>query len=336
MNNLRVAIAGGAGYTGAELLRLLVHHPYVELVSVMSSTYAGLPISQVHRDLAGETSLVFDSDMTTGEVDVLFLCLGHGASRSFLQTHDVTRVHHIIDLSQDFRHRADAQYTGTPERTFLYALPEATPDPEAYARALCQCGNVANPGCFATAIQLALLPLAAAQLLQDSVHIHGITGSTGAGAKPAETSHFSYRDNNLSIYKLFNHQHLVEIRETLDALNQTPTDLLFVPVRGDFPRGIFVSLYTHCDLPLDQIINLYDTFYAQQPFVWTVPYGLSLKEVVNTNKCLLHIEKQGPWVHVTSIIDNLLKGASGTAVQNMNILAGFSPDCALKLKSPAY
>ncbi len=333
-SRIKAAIAGGAGYTGGELLRLLLIHPNVQLVSVLSTTQTGQPLWAAHRDLLGDTAMTFDSKLPKTEIDVLFLCLGHGASQKFLAENDLSLVKHIVDLSQDFRHRKNSVCNG---RSFLYALPEAYPNAAVYAGALREAGNAANPGCFATAIQLALLPLASAGFLKQDVHVHGITGATGAGAKPTETGHFAYRDNNISVYKAFEHQHLTEIKETLGTLaGSTLPPIYFVPLRGDFTRGILTSAYTPVDLTEEAAVALYEKYYAEHPFVHVVPGAISLKEAVNTNKGLVHAEKHGNMLHITSAIDNLLKGASGTAVQNMNILMGLDQTTGLKLKPTAY
>lgn len=334
---VKVAIAGGAGYTGGELLRLLLQHPQVDLVSVLSTTKGGEPLWKAHPDLLGNTDKTFDTQLPASGADVLFLCLGHGASRAFLDAHTISSFAHIIDLSQDFRARNNQVYGG---RTFLYALPEAYPHPNAYASALQEAGNAANPGCFATAIQLALLPLAQGGWLTSDIHVHAITGATGAGAKLSETSHFPYRNNNISVYKPFEHQHLLEIRETLAALSHVPTEALppvyFIPVRGDFSRGIFASVYTPCALSQEEAEALFTAYYAPHPFVHVAPFGISLKEVVHTQKAFIHVEKHGGMLLITSALDNLLKGASGTAVQNMNTLMGLDPTLGLPTASIAY
>lgn len=337
---IRVGIAGSAGYTGGELLRLLVHHPNVELVSVVSTTHAGEPFWSAHPDLLGQSDLLFDKTLTTAPLDVLFLCLGHGVSANFLNENNTGNIAHIIDLSQDFRHKANCKYRGTPERDFLYALPESYTSAKIYAEKLAEAGNVANPGCFATAIQLALLPLAGKGLLQQTVHVQAITGATGAGAKLAATGHFAYRQNNISVYKPFEHQHLKEIQETLATL-QSKNDrdlpqILFIPMRGDFARGIFASIYTECDLEESEAVALYESYYKEHPFVKVAPFGISLKEVVHTNNCFVHVEKHGNLLYITSAIDNLLKGASGTAVQNMNLLMGLDQTTGLSLSSISY
>ena len=323
------AIAGGTGYTAGELLRILLPHPDVQVVAVQSSSQAGKPLSNVHHELLGETDLIFCEQLPP--TDVLFLCLGHGLSRQFLENQPPAPHTKVIDLGNDFRPSDLSATEPAPQGLdFVYGLPEAYRTDIIKARAL------ANPGCFATAIQLALLPLAAqGQLLQD-VHIHAITGSTGAGRSLSETSHFSYRDNNISIYKPFSHQHLPEIRHTLTTLGaQTPV-LHFIPVRGNFSRGIFASLYTPVAQPLEEIAHYYREFYRSHPFVHITDFVPSLKEVVNTNKCYIHLEKHGDMLLLTSIIDNLIKGASGQAVQNMNLMLQLDETRGLHLKPSVF
>ncbi len=337
-SKIRIGIAGSAGYTGGELLRLLLHHPNAELVSIVSTTHAGEPFWSAHPDLLGQSDKTFDAALTREPLDILFLCLGHGVSARFLTDNDTRNVAHVIDLSQDFRHFSDRHYIGIPSRDFLYALPEAYPNAADYTRALVQAGNVANPGCFATALQLALLPLAQEGMLEKCVHVQAVTGATGAGAKLTDTGHFAYRQNNLSAYKPFTHQHLQEIRETL-MKKQSATALPpihFIPLRGDFARGIFASLYTVCSLSQDAATDLYTSYYAPHPFVHVAPFAISLKQVVHTNNCFIHVEKHDDLLYITCAIDNLLKGASGTAVQNMNLLMGLDQSTGLQLNSIAY
>ncbi|MDD5714918.1 MAG: N-acetyl-gamma-glutamyl-phosphate reductase [Bacteroidales bacterium] len=333
-NKISVAIAGGAGYTGGELIRLLLLHPGVSLVSILSDSQAGKSVASIHRDLAGESLPVFEKELPDVDIRVLFLCLGHDRARAFLQDNKLDKVHHIIDLSQDFRHQGNREACG---RKFVYGLPESCLDPAEYAGSLHLAGNVANPGCFATAIELALLPLARAGLLKNDVHVHAITGATGAGSRLSETSHFPYRNNNLAVYKAFGHQHIKEIRETLSGVsgNGMPP-LHFIPVRGDFPRGILASAYTSCNIDREQAVDLYREYYRLHPFVRVSEEEISMKEVVNTNKCSIHVQKHGHMIHITSVIDNLLKGASGTAVQNMNLLTGMPQTSGLHLKSIVY
>lgn len=326
MNKIKVAIAGGTGYTGGELFRILLNHPHVEIVAATTTSSEGTPVSSVHRDLIGETDMCFGKEL--GDPDVIFLCLGHGISREFVDTHDIKPSCRIIDLGNDFR--LDGDYAG---RKFVYGLCESAREEVKKAH------DIANPGCFATAIQLALLPLAAAGLIKDEVHVTAITGSTGAGKKPGETTHFSYRSDNISIYKLFTHQHLAEIKQNIARVGTTgELKVNFVPLRGDFTRGIFASVYTRAEegLSLEEYRKLYEDYYAESPFVFHSDEGISMKEVVNTNKGLVHVELHDGYVHISSCIDNLVKGAAGQAVQNMNIMFGLDEDCGLRLKPSAF
>ena len=322
---IRAAIAGGTGYTGGELLRILLHHPETDVVSVLTTSADGKPVTSVHRDLIGDTDLCFGTELN--DPDVLFLCLGHGLSREFIDTHSIGSGCRIIDLGNDFR--LDADYAG---RHFVYGLTES-------ARGeIRSAGNIANPGCFATAIQLALLPLAANGLIRDEVHASAVTGSTGAGKKPGETTHFSYRDNNLSIYKLFFHQHLAEIRKNIGSISGRIPTVNFVPFRGDFTRGIFASVYTRAagGMTEEAYVKLFEDYYSSSPSVFHSAEPVSLKEVVNTNKALLHAELHEGYIHISSVIDNLLKGAAGQAVQNMNLMFSLPEDCGLRLKPSAF
>lgn len=322
---IRAAIAGGTGYTGGELLRILLHHPETDVVSVLTTSADGKPVTSVHRDLIGDTDLCFGTELN--DPDVLFLCLGHGLSREFIDTHRIGSGCRIIDLGNDFR--LDADYAG---RHFVYGLTES-------ARGeIRSAGNIANPGCFATAIQLALLPLAANGLIRDEVHVSAVTGSTGAGKKPGETTHFSYRDNNLSIYKLFSHQHLAEIRKNIGSISGRIPTVNFVPFRGDFTRGIFASVYTRAagGMTEEAYVRLFEEYYSSSPSVFHSAEPVSLKEVVNTNKALLHAELHDGYIHISSVIDNLLKGAAGQAVQNMNLMFSLPEDCGLRLKPSAF
>ncbi len=320
MAKISAGIIGGAGYTGGEMLRILLRHPQVDLAFVQSSSQANLPVSQVHRDLAGDTELKFVADMQTG-VDVLFLCVSHGDARIFLEKNKVPAHTKIIDLSQDFR-LADSSHD------FVYGLPELRKEKITGAR------HVANPGCFATCIQLGLLPLAFGGYLQNEVHINAITGSTGAGQKPTETSHFSWRNNNISTYKVFQHQHLGEIKQSLKSLQPDFNQhLYFVPVRGNFTRGIYASMYLKTKLSAEAATDLFKRYYQHAPFVHVTYDNPDLKQVVNTNKGLVHLEKHDDILFIVSMIDNLLKGASGQAVQNMNLMFGLEEQAGLRLKA---
>ncbi len=328
MSKIRVAIAGGTGYTGGELFRILLNHPEVEIVSATTTSSEGTSVASVHRDLIGETDLCFGTELN--DPDVIFLCLGHGISRQFVDTHDIKPECRIIDLGNDFR--LDGNYAG---RNFVYGLCENAREEVKKAH------DVANPGCFATAIQLATLPLAAAGLIEDEIHVTAITGSTGAGKKPVDTTHFSYRSDNISIYKLFSHQHLAEIKQNLTRVmpgEGTEPKVNFVPLRGDFARGIFASVYTKAKEGMSQedYRKLYEDYYAESPFVFHSNEGISMKEVVNTNKGLVHVELHDGYVHIASAIDNLVKGAAGQAVQNMNLMFGLAEDTGLRLKPSAF
>ena len=319
---IRAGIIGGAGYTAGELLRLLVNHPAVELRFVQSSSNAGNPLTAVHGGLEGDTELRFCAEGDPGTVDCLFLCSAHGQSSVWMAGHAVPAGCCVIDLAQDFRDGHDG---------FVYGLPEWQRDRIAAA------DRIANPGCFATAIQLSLLPLAAAGLLTDDLHITAVTGSTGAGVKPSATTHFSWRSDNLSVYKAFEHQHLLEIGRNLRRLQPSFDGAIrFVPMRGPFARGIFASLYTRCTLPAAEAEALYREYYAAAPFTQLSERPIDLKQVVNTNRALLHVERHDDLLHITTAIDNLLKGASGQAVQNMNLRFGLDERCGLKLKASAF
>ena len=326
-NNIKIkaGIAGSAGYTGGEMLRILLNHPAVDIAFVHSRSNAGEALSKVHHDLFGETDLRFSSEIVY-DVDVLFLCVGHGEAKAFLQQHKINDKVKIIDLSQDFRLSKDATIG---ERTFVYGLPELN------GAQIRMAGNIANPGCFATAIQLGILPLAKAGLLNE-VHTTGITGSTGAGQKMQSTSHFSWRANNIQAYKSLAHQHINEIMQTISFLQPKHSSLNFVPWRGDFARGIYVTSYTSCDLDIEAAYALYELYYADSPFTNVCHEMIDMKQVVNTNKCVLHIEKEGSNLIIHSAIDNLIKGASGQAVQNMNLMVGLPEDSGLRLKSIAF
>jgi N-acetyl-gamma-glutamyl-phosphate reductase len=324
MQKIRVGIIGAAGYTGGELIRILINHPDVEIVFAKSDSQGGKLVSTVHRDLAGESDLHFSEQFDTN-IDVLFICTGHGQAKKFLEENKIPIGIRIIDLSQDFRLGETAG-----SRKFVYGLPELN-KPEIQSA-----NNIANPGCFATAIQLGLIPLVVSGKFEGEIHTSGITGSTGAGQSLSESSHFSYRQNNLSVYKVFQHQHLREIKLSLAELSNKPVpNILFVPYRGPFTRGIWITSYAKSSLTKDEAIKLYQDFYANHPFT-TVVEAIDLKQVVNTNKCLIQIEKEGEHLLIFSIIDNLIKGASGQAVQNMNLMFGLSETEGLKLKSTSF
>lgn len=320
---VKVGIIGAAGYTGGELLRILIHHPDVEIVYAHSKSNGGNPVYAVHEDLAGSTDLVFLRNFHD-EVDVVFLCLGHGESKIFLEENSFRKDLKIIDLSQDFRLRANAN-------DFVYGLVELN-------RAEIKAANkIANPGCFATGIQLGLLPLAARGEITDNVHISAITGSTGAGQTLSGTSHFSWRNNNISIYKPFEHQHLFEIKESLMQLQaEMEHGLNFIPFRGDFTRGILASLYMKTDLSLEEVKSMYHAYYLTHPFTSVIDTNPNLKQVVNTNKCLLYLQKYDDTLHIISVTDNLVKGASGQATQNMNLMFGLDETAGLNLKPVGF
>lgn len=316
---MRIAIAGGAGYTAGELIRILVNHPQVEIKYIQSESHAGEPVCAVHRDLL-YLPLTF-GDIDFSDIDVLFLCMGHGVSEKFLSAHQIPVTVKIIDLGNDFRLAEDAH-------GFVYGLPELSR--ETIAKSRC----IANPGCFATAIELGLLPLAALNRLPDEISVFGVTGSTGAGQKPVADTHFSNRCNNLSNYKVFTHQHLGEINETLKKAGaENDYDLAFVPVRGCHTRGIIIDTVFRTSASVRELTDLYKAYYAVHPFVCVSDEPLYLKQVVNTNYCFIHITQQGKQTLVTSVIDNLLKGASGQAVQNMNLMSGLEETTGLKLKA---
>ena len=323
---VRVGIIGGAGYTAGELCRILLNHPEAEIRFVNSSSNAGNKIADVHEGLYGETDLVFTDQLAFDEVDVIFFCFGHGRSAEFLQAHDVPSRVKIVDLAQDFRLAA-------PGNDYVYGLPELDKAAIAGAR------HVANPGCFATCIQLGLLPLAAHGLLSGDVSVNAITGSTGAGVKPGATTHFSWRNNNMSIYKAFSHQHVPEIRQSLRALQPDFEGAIdFIPYRGDFARGIFATEVVRVDASADAgyFAGLYKEYYKDAAFTHYVDKAIDMKQVVNTNKALVHVDKFGDKLLVTATIDNLLKGASGQAVQNMNLMFGLDETCGLRLKPSAF
>lgn len=327
MKKIKIGIIGGAGYTAGELIRLLINHPKAEIDFVYSTSNAGNEISNVHQDLVGSLNLSF-TNAVNPHVEVLFLCLGHGNSVSFLKNNTFSKDTKIIDLGNDFRLEADKIFDG---KTFVYGLPELN------KKAIEKANYIANPGCFATAIQLALLPLANKELLKKDVHINAVTGATGAGTSLSETTHFSWRDNNFSYYKPFTHQHLGEINQTVNQLqNSFSSDILFVPNRGNFSRGIFATCYTHFEGSLEDAKTIYKTYYKEARFCFVSNENLHLKQVVNTNKCLIHLHKYNDKLLITSILDNLLKGASGQAVQNMNLLFGFNEAEGLELKGTYF
>lgn len=325
---INVGIIGGAGYTGGELIRLLINHPEVDIKFIHSRSNADKYIHEVHKDLIGDTDLKFTNQLSQ-DIDCLFLCLGHGESTKFLHENDVAPHIKIIDLANDFRLKKD-RVQATLNRTFIYGLPELNKEE------IIKASNIANPGCFATTIQLGLLPLAKEGLLKD-IYTTGITGSTGAGQALSATSHFSWRANNIQAYKTLTHQHLGEIGESLSQLQpNTDFDLSFVPWRGDFTRGIFVSSTITTDLSLEELFPLYESFYESHPFTQISRTPIFLKQVVNTNKAIIHLEKAGNKLVVHSALDNLLKGASGQAVHNMNLLFGLEETTGLRLKPAAF
>ncbi|MCL1691142.1 N-acetyl-gamma-glutamyl-phosphate reductase [Elizabethkingia anophelis] len=321
-NKIKAGIVGGTGYTGGELIRLLLNHPYAELAFALSRNAAGKKIYSVHQDLLGETEMEFSSELQA--VDILFLCLPHKESQPWLENNKISPETKIIDLGNDFRLEGEFQ-----NKNFVYGLPEFQKEKIKGAN------EVANPGCFASAIQYALLPLANKKLL-NQVFVTGVTGSTGAGVKLQDTTHFSWRNNNISAYKTLSHQHLDEIKQTLESENKNIVGLHFVPWRGDWPRGIFVSATVECDHSLEELYQAYEEFYKNEPFVWVSREAINMKQVVNTNKCAIQLEKQDNMLVVHSAIDNLLKGASGQAIQNMNLMFGFEEQTGLKLKPLAY
>jgi N-acetyl-gamma-glutamyl-phosphate reductase len=333
MKKIKAGIIGGAGYTGGELIRLLIVHPHTTISFVHSRSNAGKNISSIHQDLIGESDLKF-TDKISDDIDVLFLCVGHGEAKKFLNENEIAVNVKIIDLSQDFRLKENSD-SGT--RKFVYGIPELNKEKIRTA------ANIANPGCFATAIQLGLLPLAKENLLNE-IYTTGITGSTGAGQGFAHTSHFSWRENNIQAYKTLSHQHLYEIHQSLNSLQssfpQSPDEndsgVRFIPWRGNFTRGIFVSSQIHCEWNLKSLIELYENFYADHPFTFLSQDAIFLKQVVNTNKCVIQLEKVGTKLVIHSAIDNLLKGASGQAVQNMNLMFGIYECAGLKLKATGF
>ncbi|MBU2019643.1 MAG: N-acetyl-gamma-glutamyl-phosphate reductase [Bacteroidetes bacterium] len=324
---INIGIIGGSGYTAGELIRILMFHPHAKLDFVYSTTNAGKPLSVAHHDLLGDIKMNF-TDTVNPNVNVVFLCLGHGKSISFLKENKFASHTKIIDLGNDFRLNKDKDFEG---KSFVYGLPELNKSNVKNAN------YIANPGCFATAIQLALLPLASHNLLTSDVHINATTGSTGAGVSPSETTHFSWRSNNMSHYKAFEHQHLGEINQSVNQLQASYNDeIIFVPNRGDFARGIFATLYTTIEESLEDLVAKYEAYYKDQPFVTVTTTNINMKQVVQTNKCIISLMKKGNRVLITSIIDNLVKGASGQAVQNMNLMFGLDETTGLHLKPSGF
>ena len=324
---IQVGIIGGAGYTAGELIRLLINHPEVEINFVYSTSNAGNKISKVHQDLLGSLDLEF-TDSLYVNIDVLFLCLGHGNSIKFLEAYSFSENTKIIDLGNDFRLEKDENFNG---KSFVYGLPELQKKDIQKAK------FIANPGCFATAIQLALLPLAEKGLLSNDVHINAVTGATGAGTSLSDTSHFPWRDNNFSYYKPFTHQHLGEINQSVKQLqNSFSSEILFMPNRGNFSRGIFATAYTEFSGSVEEAKTIYKNFYKEARFTFVSDDDLHLKQVVNTNKCLIHLHKHQNKLLITSVIDNLLKGASGQAIQNMNLMFGLEETTGLQLKATYF
>lgn len=321
---IKVGIIGGAGYTAGELIRLLLNHPDVEIIFVNSSSNAGNKLTDVHEGLYGETDLRFTGELPLMDIDLLFCCTAHGDTRKFMESHTLPTSVKIIDLSMDYR-------IISSEHDFVYGLPELN------RRQICKSMHIANPGCFATCIQLGVLPLAKHLMLNSELHVNAITGSTGAGVKPSATSHFSWRNDNISIYKPFTHQHLAEINQSLRQLqNSFESAINFIPVRGNFSRGIFTTIYMDCKIEINEIKRLYEEYYDDHSFTFVMDKAPDLKQVVNTNKCLLHLQKQGDKLLIVSVIDNLLKGASGQAVHNMNLLFGLEETVGLHLKPSAF
>ena len=321
---IKVGIIGGAGYTAGELIRLLINHPDVEIVFINSSSNAGNLITDVHEGLYGETNMLFTGELPLDSIDCLFFCTAHGDTKKFLEAHAVPENVKIIDLSMDYRIESE-------EHDFVYGLPELN------RRRICAAKHIANPGCFATCIQLGILPLAKHLMLNTDLHVNAITGSTGAGVKPSATSHFSWRNDNISIYKPFTHQHLAEIKQSLRQLqNSFDSSINFIPVRGNFSRGIFATTYLDCKIDLEEIKRIYESYYEDHSFTFVVDKNPDLKQVVNTNKCLIYLQKYEDKLLIVSMIDNLLKGASGQAVHNMNLLFGLEEKVGLHLKPSAF
>jgi len=321
---IKVGIIGGAGYTAGELIRLLINHPQTEIAFVNSTSNAGNKITDIHEGLYGETDLTFTDELPLKDIDILFFCTAHGDTKKFIETHDIPEQLKLIDLSMDYR-------IESPAHEFIYGLPELN------RSRICKAQRIANPGCFATCIQLAVLPLAKHSLLNAELHVNAITGSTGAGVKPSPTTHFSWRNDNISVYKPFIHQHLAEIRQSLVQLqNNFLNEINFIPMRGDFARGILATTYLDCPIELKDLKEIYNTYYCEHPFTFITDKNPDLKQVVNTNKCLVYLEKYNGKLLIVSIIDNLIKGASGQAIQNMNLMFGFDEMTGLHLKPSAF
>ena len=325
-NKIKVGIVGGSGYTGGELIRLLINHPNVDISFINSKTYTGKKVVDIHKDLIGELEMKFIGKIK--DCDVMFLCLGHNKSKEFLRKTFINRKTKIIDLSQDYR--LEKSFIGDDEkRDFIYGLPEL------YKNEIKTAKNISNPGCFATAIEISLIPSIEKKYIHGEVHTNAITGSTGAGVVPSKTTHFSWRNNNVSNYNVFNHRHLNEIYLHLNQIcNEVKIN--FIPIRGNFSRGIFCTSYFKSDVTVEEINEVYKIYYKNHPFVHISKNEISLKEVINTNKCILHLNKVNDKILITSIIDNLIKGASGQAIQNMNLISGFEEMTGLKLKSSIF
>lgn len=327
MQNINIGIIGAAGYTGGELLRIVINHPYLNVAFAHSKSQSGKPVYATHTDLLGDTDLIFSGEeiqelLNEKDLGAIFLCSGHGESKKFLDQYNVPETVKIIDLSTDFRNESNG---------FTYGLPELQKDK------IKTSSKIANPGCFATSIELAILPLAKAGLIKEDIHVSAVTGSTGAGQALSATTHFSWRNNNLSIYKAFTHQHLTEIKMSLTKLQADFSKAVhFVPYRGDFTRGIMANVYTPFDGTLEEAKELYKSYYAGHPFTHVSDSPIDLKQVVNTNKCLIHLEVHDGQLLISSIIDNLTKGASGQAVQNLNLAFGLPEDAGLRLKAPSF
>ncbi len=320
---IKVGIIGAAGYTAGELIRILINHPEAEIVSVVSKSHTGKKVYEAHSDVIGETELVFDKSLNA-EIDVVFLCSGHGKSKGIIESGSIPEKVKIIDLSSDFRLQ-------NSDYNFIYGLPELNRE------SIKKGDRIANPGCFATCIQLCLLPLAKQNLIQDDVHVSAITGSTGAGQNPSATTHFSWRSNNASVYKAFTHQHLGEIKQSINQLhNGFDESINFIPFRGAFTRGILAACYLKTDLRLEEAQKLYEEYYADHPFVFISESSVDVKQAVNSNKAIIHLQKEDDQLLITGVIDNLVKGASGQAVQNMNLMFGLDEITGLQLKGSAF